>query len=249
MIKHYIVLGSSYKSGKRIGIDFTDINDDFKELINMLKEKKEINENFSIATHTISTKTEKWKDVVELDPFFDNVKLLKNPAEFLKCLSEDSEITAIDVANYILSMFKCTHTRLEKLVYYCYADYLCKYNKKLFNDKIYAFKYGPVIETLYEIYKKNSSMFVDKIPQTSANKISSEYQLPLNSRIMNSSDGIRKINSIHNTLEKYKNYNTNTIISFTHRANTPWAVNDKGEIPYKVISDADILKYHKFEEV
>ena len=65
-----------HKSGKRIGIDFTDINNDFKELINMLKEKKEINENFSIATHTISTKTEKWKDVVELDPFFDNVKLL-----------------------------------------------------------------------------------------------------------------------------------------------------------------------------
>lgn len=80
-------------------------------------------------------------------------------------------------------------------------------------------------------------------------KIESKYKMPLNSRIMNSCDGIRKIDSIHNTLAKYKNYNTITIVSFTHRDNTPWAINGKGEEPYKEISDDDILKYHKFEEV
>lgn len=250
MIKHYIVLGSSYNTGERIAIDYTDYNEDFKNLIYELKKKKNINENYSIATHTISTKTAKWKDVVELDPFFDNVKLLKTSEEFLKYLSKDSEITAIDVANYILSMYRCTHTRLEKLVYYCYADYLCKYNKKLFKDKIFAFKYGPVIETLYETYKNSSpTTYVDKFSLKMHDKLPAKYKMPLNSRIMNSIDGVRKIDSIRSTLEKYKGYNTKTIISFTHRENTPWAANDKGETLYKVISDYDILKYHKFEEL
>lgn len=35
----------------------------------------------------------------------------------------------------------------------CYADYLCATHKRLFEDKIYAFKYGPVVESVYEAYK------------------------------------------------------------------------------------------------
>lgn len=40
-------------------------------------------------------------------------------------------------------------------MYLCYADYLCDTKENLFDDKIYAFKYGPVIESVYETFKKS----------------------------------------------------------------------------------------------
>ncbi len=131
---------------------------------------------------------------------------------------------------------------MEKLIYYCYADYLCKYKEKLFDDKIYAFKYGPVIESIYETYKGTEGLSIIK-------PVPNKYEMPIRSRIMNSENGIKKINSIDQTLEKYKFFNTKTIIPLTHKCNTPWAVNDKGVKPYKLIDDKDIMKYHKYEEI
>lgn len=55
--------------------------------------------------------------------------------------------------HYILARHTCTHLELEKLGYMCYADYLCRTGKKLFKDTVYAFKYGPVVESVYEKYK------------------------------------------------------------------------------------------------
>ena len=46
-----------------------------------------------------------------------------------------------------------TQLELQKLVYLCFADCLCDTGKALSIDKIYAFKYGPVIDTIYKIYK------------------------------------------------------------------------------------------------
>lgn len=239
MTKHYIVLGSSYENGIRFAIDFTKIDNEITNFLKMLK--KQDTKHFSIATHIITTQTSQWSEIVKLDSFFDNVILLKTPQEFINYIKSEELLSAIDIVNYIASLYKCTHTRMEKLVYYCYADYLCMYNKKLFDDKIYAFKYGPVIESIYEKYK-------DTEGQSIIQPIEKEYMMPIRSRIMNSKNGIEKINSIDLTLEKYKFCNTNTLIAYTHRDNTPWAVNGKGLILYKEISDNDILKYHKNEE-
>ena len=240
MIKHIIILGSSYSTGKRIALDYCNDNLEYEKTINELNRLK--GNQFSIATHAILAQSEKWSDVIKTDSFFEGVKLVNDKDAFIKLLSTDKEINAIDIANYILTKLKCTHTRLEKLMYFCYADYLCKYNKKLFNDKIFAFKYGPVIESIYEKYKRSNC----EIIETPFNK---EYQMSVKSRIMISLDGIKKINSIDETLEKYKNYNTNTLIALTHKNGTPWDINDQGQKPYKEISDTDILKHHKYEVI
>lgn len=243
MVKHIVILGSSYKTGNRIALDFSYDKCKHDELISILNDiKKSGNKKYSIATHTITTKTNKWSDVVNLDPFFKNVKLLDSKDKFLHYLKDDEETSALDIANYISTYYNCTHTRLEKLVYYCYADYLCKYKEKLFNDAIYAFKYGPVISTIYEIYKNSDkSDFIKPIPN--------EYDMSIRSRILNSVNGLNKIKSIEETLDKYKYYNTATLISLTHQDNTPWAYSDKGTSAYKIISDSVILKYHKYETV
>lgn len=248
MIKHYIILGSSYKTGKRIAVDFIKTDEKFINFVNSLrKSNAKYDKYYSIAMHTITTPTEKWDDVVKTDPFFEKVKLINSKSEFIRHLTEDEEITALDVANYIVSKRKCTHTRLEKLLYFCYADYLCKYKEKLFNDNIYAFKYGPVVESIYEKYKRQDSLiddvnnYIDSIPN--------QYKNPIRSRILNCRDGIQKIKSIDDTLAKYKYYNTNYLINLTHKDKTPWAINGKGEEPYQKISDEDIIKYHRYEEI
>ena len=37
----------------------------------------------------------------------------------------------------------------------CYADYLCKYNEKLFTYKILTYQYGSIVEIVYNKYKNS----------------------------------------------------------------------------------------------
>ena len=53
-----------------------------------------------------------------------------------------NEVSTFDVANFFLNKDSLTPKKLQKLVYLCFADYLCDTGKELFTDKIYAFKYG-----------------------------------------------------------------------------------------------------------
>lgn len=69
--------------------------------------------------------------------------------------------TANDVANYIICHFQnkgeeITHLKLQKLVYYVQAWFLALYNKRLFADRFEAWIHGPVVRSLYHIFKDHS---------------------------------------------------------------------------------------------
>ena len=244
MIRHIIILGSSYKSGERIALDYPETSKKYKHALDDIKKiRKALKDESIIATHILRAPSDKWEDVVKMDPFFDNIRIVKEEKEFIKLLLKDKELDSIDVAEYILAnTTKCSHTKLEKLTYFCYADYLCEYNKQLFQDKIYAFKYGPVIRDVYYKYRKlGIDDLSDSMPTLS------EFNIPIKSRILISEDGYNKLASIDKTINKYKDYSTEELINLTHKENTPWAYNDKGEVPYKEISNKDIKKYHCFE--
>ncbi len=64
---------------------------------------------------------------------------------------------ALDVAAYLIKLSEntgepITNMKLQKLLYYSYAWYLVEKKKKLFDDKIFAWKYGPVVLNVYERY-------------------------------------------------------------------------------------------------
>ena len=69
--------------------------------------------------------------------------------------------TAINVARYMLSKKVLTPKQVQKLLYYAYSLYLIKYNtsynsenmNRLFNDRIEAWKHGPVIREVYDYIK------------------------------------------------------------------------------------------------
>ncbi|HSX38922.1 MAG TPA: type II toxin-antitoxin system antitoxin SocA domain-containing protein [Chlamydiales bacterium] len=62
--------------------------------------------------------------------------------------------TVCDVAEYILSKTgPTTAMKLQKLVYYSQAWHLAWLEKPLFNEKIEAWRGGPVVPVLFELHK------------------------------------------------------------------------------------------------
>ena len=148
-------MSSSYSKGKRIALSNLVKEKDYLELKEILKDITEkCGKDVSISTHFVQTDSESWESVVKKDHFFKDVEVIDTKEKFIKLIKKDRTLKGIDVAKYILSRIKCTHLKLEKLVYLCFAEYLCKYNKELYKDKIFAYKYGPVVESVYEKYKR-----------------------------------------------------------------------------------------------
>lgn len=69
--------------------------------------------------------------------------------------------SAIDVARFLIFLKNNDHRglslsnlKLQKLLYYCQGYFLAMYNKPMFNDKIEAWKYGPVVRNVYNVYSE-----------------------------------------------------------------------------------------------
>lgn len=251
MIKHQILLSSSYSEGTRICLHFTDCDTgtirDAMDRINSAYGGKRV----SFSTHMIHTDSSSWESVVERDPYFDDVRVISDVDEFVRTIQKDRYLEGIDVAKYILSKENCTHTRIEKLTYMCYADYICRTGDRLFSDKVYAFKFGPVVETVYRAFrdysKEHSGLKIDEKKEYSV-----DLMLQMRSRILFSEDGDRKLESIDDTLKRYKGTSTDELVDLTHREGSPWYVTYMGRQQpprrYTVISDENIIRHHHSEE-
>ena len=242
MITHYIIMSSSYTRGTRIALHYPikekSEYEKLKEILSKIIEK--CGKDVSVSTHFIETEATGWESVVSKDHFFKDVEIIKTLDEFIKLIKQDRVLVGLDIAKYILCKVKCTHLKLEKLVYLCFAEYLCKYDKELFKDPIYAYKYGPVIKSVYEKYKRYGYKEIeDKDIDTT-----DLFEMPSRSRILFAEDGVRKIKTIDDTIEKYGKYVASALVEITHRKLTPWDVSGRGQIINKVIKNDIIKKYH-----
>lgn len=243
-MKHFIILSSSYSEGTRIAMDFViespEVKSEINDVVKRITEK--CGNDVSLSTHFLETSSKSWESVVVADDFFEGVKLIGTDSEFISLIQKDRKLNSLSVAKYILSKIKCTHLQLEKLVYLCFADYLCSTDKPLFDDTIYAFKLGPVVKTVYEEYKKYRGDTITIDP------IESKYEMPLRSLISFTEDGHEKLLSIDKTLEKYGCYSANELVDITHTNGSPWERTYDGT-RYKEIPSDIIKKYHCSEEI
>lgn len=243
MVTHFIIMSSSYSIGKRIALSHMVNEEDYLELKEIVQDiVKRCGKDVSISTHFIQTDSETWQSVVEKDHFFKGVKVIENKEQFIELIQRDRILTGLDIARYILSKIKCTHLKLEKLVYLCFADYLCKTNKELYIDKIYAYKYGPVVDTVYEKYKGFGSKEIES--EDVDIKATEIKELPSRSRILFAKDGVEKIMSIDETLKKCGNLSAAQLVELTHKKSTPWDIAGRGNEQYAVIDNEIIKKYH-----
>lgn len=254
MITHYIILSSSYSEKTRIALRYT-FDKETIEKDTIQSPLDAISKSFdgkyvSYSVHVVHTDSEDWDSVVKKDGYFKDVRLIESLDEFISLIQKDREFKGIDVAAYIASKKPCTHSRLEKLTYYCYAEYLCKTGKKLFTDKVYAFEHRPVIETVYATLKEFSSQKKGSLLQTQEREPENKTKIgpgiepmSIKSKLLFAEDGQGKVCSIDETLSKFDKYPTQMLVEMTHRERTPWSVT-KRDRPYTRISDSDILKYH-----
>ena len=150
MVTHFIFMSSSYSLGTRIALDYIVTDASIQEELKHHLERivAECGKDVSISTHMIQADDEKWESVCSADHFFKGVKVIESLDKFIKLIQKDRTLQGVDIAKYILSKITCTQLKLQKLVYFCFAEYLCDTGKELFTDKIYAFKYGPVVDTV-----------------------------------------------------------------------------------------------------
>lgn len=250
MITHFIFMSSSYSLGTRIALDYIVEDKSIQEQLKQHLENitSECGRDVSISTHMIQADEETWESVCRADHFFKDVKVIENLDEFIKLIKKDRELQGIDVAKYILSKITCTQLKLQKLVYFCFADYLCDTDKELFADKIYAFKYGPVVDTVYKRYKKYGYKAIEKETKDIDSK--NVFEMPAKSRIIFAEDGTEKILSIDKTLKKYGSLTASELVDLTHRQDSPWSRTSKNTfILYPIIKLDTIKEYHRFEEI
>ncbi len=250
MVTHFIFMSSSYSLRTRIALDFIVDGEGIQdELMNKLDRiMQECGHDVSISTHRIQAKDDSWQSVCEADQYFMDVKVVKDVDEFINLIQKDRELQGIDVAKYILSHVKCTQLKLQKLVYLCYADYLCSTGKALFIDDIYAFKYGPVVDTVYEKYKQYGYKPIEKESENIDSKNISE--MPSKSRILFAKDGLEKVKSIDKTLKKYSDLTASQLVEITHREKSPWSMTYKGIWVIKQKLRDDVIKeFHGYESV
>ncbi|MEJ1969548.1 MAG: type II toxin-antitoxin system antitoxin SocA domain-containing protein [Rhizomicrobium sp.] len=67
-------------------------------------------------------------------------------------------VDARDIANYILDVadqnaVPITNLALQKILYFCQGNFLVHFEKHLFHNPIEAWKFGPVVRSVYESFR------------------------------------------------------------------------------------------------
>ncbi len=125
-----------------------------------------------------------------------------------------------------------TQMKLQKMVFFAQGLHLALHQEILCNEPFYAWKFGPVIPSIYQHYKKwGSSPIVEKpdLPDSS---------IPNNPDLLTSEER----ETIDYTWEITKNLDGITLSNWSHAANSPWAqAYSKGE--NTIISNSIIKEY------
>ncbi|MCY7542159.1 DUF4065 domain-containing protein [Bacillus safensis] len=247
MAYHFIAIISDFSGGRRIGWHYSSeerLDKDYiSEFFETVKEKCG---KVQFGIHKLSTDSTSWKSVTQKDSFFSDVAVTGDITSFIDVISRDKELTAYDVAKYVLSFKPCSHLKLQKLLYYIYAEFLLKTGEKLFKDPIVAFKYGPVVEEVFYKYKSNGKSIIDYQEDATIKIFTDDIVVtPSFMKVASSEYGIEAVQSIIKVLDKYGDYTPFRLVEMTHQEDGPWErAYEPGE--NCVITDDLITQYHQY---
>lgn len=113
-----------------------------------------------------------------------------------------------------------THLKLQKLLYYAQGCYSAMRGHVLFKDKICAWTHGPVVPSVYEIYKNYGARVIDKTEKVEIDE-DTEYIL-------------------EEVYQEFGQFSALKLRNMTH-GETPWKETEQG----KEISVEAITRYFK----
>ena len=143
--------------------------------------------------------------------------------------------SAIWVANVILHKMdnKLTPLQLNKLIYFSHGWFLGLYDKMLILDNVEAWKYGPVISSIYYTFRDNGP-----------------YPIHFHDYFDKVYTGLNdKENDIVNqVIEGYGSLSGPALIDLTHEIGTPWEKYYDGSFDV-VIPNSEIRDYFKNQSI
>ena len=130
---------------------------------------------------------------------------------------------AMLIADYVISKGDGRFTPLEiiKLVYISHGFTLALEKKPLIENRIEAWKYGPVIPVIYHALKHNSGSKVSRL-QYCGTHIHDE-SIYDRVEFLERAIGKRHKAIIDQILKKYDHMNGNDLSNLTHASGTPWS--------------------------
>lgn len=133
--------------------------------------------------------------------------------------------TANEVANYFINKNVC-HLKLQKLLYYSQVWYFKKNGELLFNDKIKAWIYGPVVSTVWNDFKYMKGTDIIPLSRTTAHEFT---------------DDISKF--LDEVWSAYGHLTASDLVDLTH-LETPWMISRKGVLNHEP-SDKEVIINHE----
>ena len=141
---------------------------------------------------------------------------------------------SIDIANFFIDYNNhsidntLTNLILHEFLYFAQGYCLALYNTPLFDEDIEAWKYGPVVPSVYQTYKYNKKENISKIK---GNFSLDNYDS-------------KTIELLLAVINDYGKYSSSELINITHEKGSPWDSVYK-ENENNIISKESILKYFK----
>lgn len=147
-----------------------------------------------------------------------------------------SKTKAMDVADWFIARANrekkeefgegISNLKLQKILYFTQAASLALDGKEFFEDKIYAWNYGPVVNDVYHQFK---------------NAQATPIALPKDSKYLEFNDAT--VTFLEDIWQLFGKYSAAKLVEITH-SHTPWK-NTYDGTPNKVISDDLIKDYYK----
>lgn len=126
------------------------------------------------------------------------------------------------IANYFLDLAEgsgqtLNPMKIQKLVYFAHGWHLAAYNRPLIDEQVQAWRYGPVIPSLYHEFKQYGSG-----PITGRATTLECYESG-SLRLVTPAVGDEEVMSLLSTVwEVYKNYSAIQLSNLTHEKGSPW---------------------------
>lgn len=123
-------------------------------------------------------------------------------------------ISVISLANTIVQFamqenIELSPMKLQKIIYFIYKDYLQKNNVPLFSDRFEAWRYGPVVRSVYDEFKHFGAYSIKEFAKDTAGNV---YVLKM--------DGSTSF--VRDIWNKYKYCNGIELSARTHQKDTAW---------------------------
>ncbi len=138
--------------------------------------------------------------------------------------------TATDVARFLVKYYidtkkSITNMKLQKLLYYAWIEYFTSHDGKyLFEDKIYAWKLGPVVPQVYYEYRIYAAMPISiaKLPGKGFDNETEKF--------------------LRSFAEKYKDVSARDLVTRSHAPGKPWEMAYDADRGDSVISFDSIIR-------